>query len=142
MVFKFEVFYFWLVKNGFLIKMKKFCLDSGQKGAIAHMGQKESFWKWFRVNEETIFVYKVKKYFHIPMSGIFERGFMLMFKKFGILGALAVGIIGTPCFWKNWSLKIWNNWGAPPKYECVRILRCVRPLPDFKLNPMLVSFEK
>ena len=38
--------------------------------------------------EETIFVYRVKKYFHIPMSGICEKGFMLMFKKFGILGTL------------------------------------------------------
>ena len=47
------------------------------------------------------------------MPGICERGFMLMFKKFGILGALAVGVIGTPSFQKNWSLKIRNNWSAP-----------------------------
>ena len=32
-------------KNGFLIKTKKFWLDSGQKTAIAYMGQKESFLK-------------------------------------------------------------------------------------------------
>ena len=89
MVFKFKVFDFWFIKNGFLFKMKKFCLDSGQKMASAHMGQKESFWKWFRVIEETIFVYKVKKSIHIPMPGICERGFMLMFKKIGILGALS-----------------------------------------------------
>ena len=53
------------------------------------MGQKESFLKWFTVNAETIFVNKVKKSIHILMSGICKRGLMLMFKKFGILGALS-----------------------------------------------------
>ena len=56
MIFKFKVFDFWLVKNGVLIKMKKFCLDSGQKTAIAHMGQN----KPFENGLETIFVQKVK----------------------------------------------------------------------------------
>ena len=75
------------------------------------MGQKESFWKWFRENEETIFVYKVKKSIHIPMSGVCER-FYADVQKIQNFGS-PVGIIGTPSFRKNWSLKIRNNWSAP-----------------------------
>ena len=55
------------------------------------------------MNKETIFVYKVKKN-HIPMSGICERGFMLMFKKFGILGALSE-LLEPHLFGKTGALK-------------------------------------
>ena len=46
------------------------------------------------------------------MSGICERGLTLMFKKFGILGALSE-LLEPHFFRKNWSLRIRNNWSAP-----------------------------
>ena len=46
------------------------------------------------------------------MSGICERGFNSDVQKIRNFGS-PVGIIGTPSFRKNWSLKIRNNWSAP-----------------------------
>ena len=57
------------------------------------------------MNEETIFGYKVKKSIHIPMSGICERGLMLVFKKFGILGALSE-LLEPDVFGRTGALKI------------------------------------
>ena len=48
------------------------------------------------------------------MSGVCERGFYADVKKNPNFGS-PVGIIGTPSFPKNWSLKIRNNWSAPFK---------------------------
>ena len=119
MVFKFKVFDFWLIKNGFLIKMKKFCLDSAQKTAIVHMGQKESFWKWFRVNEETIFCIQGQKIFsYSHVWNLWER-FYADVQKIPNFGS-PVGIIGTPSFRKNWSLKTRNN-GSAPKKGCISV---------------------
>ena len=48
------------------------------------------------------------------MSEICERGFNSDVQKIRNFGS-PVGIIGTPSFRKNWSLKIRNNWSAPYK---------------------------
>ena len=48
------------------------------------------------------------------MSGICERSFADV-KKIRNFGS-PVGIIGTPSFRKNWSLKIRNDWSAPIRH--------------------------
>ena len=47
---------------------------------------------------------KSNNQFEIPMSGICERGLMLMFKKFGILGALSE-LLEPHLFGKTGALK-------------------------------------
>ena len=51
----------------------------------------------------------------MPLPGTFKRGFTLMGKKFGILGALSitVGILGAPYFRNLGSPKIRKNGNAP-----------------------------
>ena len=72
------------------------------------------------MNEETIFVYKVKKSIHIPLPGICERGFRFMLKKIGILGALSE-LLEPHLFGRTGALKF-GTIGVHPALNRVKVL--------------------